>query len=54
MKVRQEKEKEESSLKSEFLTDLPVADEQARETKGGAVVTEYEILECRFRDSTAK
>ena len=54
MKVRQETEKEESILKAESLTDLPVAEEQARETKGGVVVPEYEILECRFRDSVAK
>lgn len=54
MKVRQETEKEESSLKPEILTDLPVAEEQAHAAKGGAVVVEYEILECRFRDSTAK
>ena len=54
MTVRPEKEKEESSLKPENLTDLPVPEEQARETKGGTVVTDYAILECRFRDSTAK
>ncbi len=55
MKVEQETEKKESSsLKQEYLTDLAVAEEQARETKGGTVVTDYAILECRFRDSTAK
>ena len=54
MKVRKETQKEEGSLKPEILTDLLVAEEQAHETKGGAVVNDYEILECRFRDSTAK
>ena len=54
MEFQQETKKEESSLKPESLTDLPVAEEQADETKGGTVVTDYALLECRFRDSTAK
>jgi hypothetical protein len=54
VKVQQETRKEESNLKPENLTDLPVAEEQAAETKGGTVVPDYALLECRFRDSTAK
>lgn len=54
LKIRRETENEESSFKAEYLTDLPVAEEQAHKTNGGAVVTEYELLECRFRDANAK
>ena len=51
MKTQAETEKEGSNLKPESLTDLPVGNEQADETKAGTVVTDYTLLECRFRDS---
>lgn len=54
MEFQQELKKEEINLKQESLTDLPVAEEQADETKGGTIVTDYALLDCRFKDSTGK
>ena len=54
MKVNEAEKKEEPKLNEQRLTDLPVSEEQADETKGGTVVTDYALLECRFRESNPK
>lgn len=52
MKVEEEVKKEELNPIEGSLSDLSVT--QADETKGGTLVTDYALLECRFRDSTGK
>ena len=46
MKVEEEVKKEEIDLQEESLTDLPVAPEQADETKGGPTKATLKLFLC--------